>query len=114
MGIWLGGLGSGFAEESLPDLLLPTVPIIENHEMDVDDFLESRAHKFDVRGTFAGLRDEKIWIGNRYYRISEDIEFFNEDGDTIFLSDFKVGQKVGLVLWTNGVVLQLWKITNHQ
>ena len=94
----------------LPEIKVPTPP--SRVETDINAFLQSRTHRFDVQGTLTQFYDGKIWVNGQPFPPSEKIQY-RRGRDRIFLSDLKVGQRVGLVLWPDGSILQLWEIHPH-
>ena len=94
---------------SLPKINNPTPPPTQEGKPSVEEFLLSRTKRFDVKGRISGFTDGKIWVNQRGYLPSKEIQCL-KGGETIFESDLKKGMEVGLVLWPDGSILQVWDL----
>ncbi len=106
--IWwnMAGISLGQTELALPEILEPVSPDMPAIEQE-----DGRpAQRFDYQGAITGFEDGAVLINYKFFFLDPKATYWSGNGKTLNKSSFRIGNKVGCVLNSEGRIFELWEI----
>jgi hypothetical protein len=102
----LAGLAYGQTGLPLPEILEPLSP-----DMPVTEQEDGRpAKRFGCQGKITGFKPGVLFINYKIYFVDSEVSYWAGNGKELRKSSFRIGDSVGCVLNTEGIILELWEI----